>query len=222
MKELEQWEFIYDVDEKKFYFFKNEYKNSSGTSSYGNNYKLRLGFEMQIKFALNVDLDLTEQSKINRSGHALECRLYAEDPSKKLLPSPGKISKLKTLNSNSNNIRLDIGVGKDEISFYYDPMIAKIISKGSSRNESINNMIKYLKDFEIHGINTNKSFLISVLQNKNFEDANFNTKFIENNLQQSLRKKKMYLKQKEDVKAKQEYGDKDKKAFRKNCQKLLK
>ena len=74
---------------------------------------------------------------------------------------------------------MDIGVDEgDEISFYYDPMIAKIISKGSTRAESINNMIQYLKEFEIEGINTNKSFLISVLQNKNFEYANFNTKFI--------------------------------------------
>ena len=81
------------------------------------------------------------------------------------------------------NIRLYIGVDDgDEISFYYDPMIAKILSKESNRTESINNMIKYLKEFEIEGINTNKSFLISVLQNKFFEDANFNTKFIENNL----------------------------------------
>ena len=70
------------------------------------------------------------------------------------------------------NIRLDIGVDEgDDISFYYDPMIAKIISKGSNRAESINNMVQYLKEFEIEGINTNKSFLISVLQNKTFEET---------------------------------------------------
>ena len=76
-----------------------------------------------------------------------------------------KFQKLKIPNTGLTNIRLDIGVDEgDEISFYYDPMIAKIISKGSNRNESIKNMIKYLKEFEIEGINTNKSFLISVLQ----------------------------------------------------------
>ena len=68
-------------------------------------------------------------------------------------------------------------------------MIAKIISKGSNRTESINNMVQYLKEFEIEGINTNKSFLISVLQNKTFEEANFNTKFIENNLTSFIKKK---------------------------------
>jgi len=209
-------EFIYDVDEKKFYFLEMNTRiqvEHPVTETITNSDLV----EMQIKFALNVDLDLTEQSKINRSGHALECRLYAEDPSKNFLPSPGKISKLKTPSTNSNNIRLDIGVDEgDEISFYYDPMIAKIISKGSTRNESINNMIKYLKEFEIHGINTNKSFLISVLQNKNFEDANFNTKFIENNLTSIVKKKEDVLQlKKEDVKAKQEYSDKDLKAFEK-------
>jgi len=209
-------EFIYDVDEKKFYFLEMNTRiqvEHPVTETITNSDLV----EMQIKFALNVDLDLTEQSKINRSGHALECRLYAEDPSKNFLPSPGKISKLKTPSTNSNNIRLDIGVDEgDEISFYYDPMIAKIISKGSNRNESINNMIKYLKEFEIHGINTNKSFLISVLQNKNFEDANFNTKFIENNLTSIVKKKEDVLQlKKEDVKAKQEYSDKDLKAFEK-------
>ena len=173
--------------------------------------------EMQIKFALGIDLDLTEQNKIKRTGHAIECRLYAEDPSKNFLPSPGKISKLKIPNVGSANIRLDIGVDEgDEISFYYDPMIAKIISKGSTRDEGIKNMIKYLKEFEIHGINTNKSFLISVLQNKNFEDANFNTKFIENNLTSIFKKKEDILQlKKEDAKAKQEYSDKDLKAFEK-------
>ena len=209
-------EFIYDVDEKKFYFLEMNTRiqvEHPVTETITNSDLV----EMQIKFALGIDLDFKEQNKITKSGHAIECRLYAEDPSKNFLPSPGKISKLKTPITNSNNIRLDIGVDEgDEISFYYDPMIAKIISKGSTRDESINNMIKYLKEFEIHGISTNKSFLISVLQNKNFEDANFNTKFIENNLTSILKKKEEVLhSKKEDVKSKQDYSDKDIKAFEK-------
>ena len=155
-------EFIYDVDEKKFYFLEMNTRiqvEHPVTETITNSDLV----EMQIKFALGIDLDFKEQNKITKSGHAIECRLYAEDPSKNFLPSPGKISKLKIPSTTSNNIRLDIGVDEgDEISFYYDPMIAKIISKGSTRNESINNMIKYLKEFEIHGISTNKSFLISV------------------------------------------------------------
>ena len=142
-------EFIYDVDEKKFYFLEMNTRiqvEHPVTESITNSDLV----EMQIKFALGIDTNLTEQNKINRTGHAIECRLYAEDPSKNFLPSPGKISKLKIPNTNLANIRLDIGVDEgDEISFYYDPMIAKIIAKGSTRVESIKNMLQYLKEFEI-------------------------------------------------------------------------
>ena len=76
---------------------------------------------MQIQFALNLDIESIEQNKINKIGHAIECRLYAEDPSKNFLPSPGKITKLNLPNTGLTNIRLDIGVDVgDEISFYYD------------------------------------------------------------------------------------------------------
>ena len=208
-------EFIYDVDEKKFYFLEMNTRiqvEHPVTESITNSDLV----EMQIKFALGINLDLTEQNKINRTGHAIECRLYAEDPSKNFLPSPGKISKLKIPETSSTNIRLDIGFDEgDEVSFYYDPMIAKIISKGSNRTESINNMVKFLKEFEIEGINTNKFFLISVLQNKTFEEANFNTKFIENNLSTFIKKKKDILqtKQQDANKINQEYTEKDVKAF---------
>ncbi len=210
-------EFIYDVDEKKFYFLEMNTRiqvEHPVTESITNSDLV----EMQIKFAMGIDVDLNEQSKINRTGHAIECRLYAEDPTKNFLPSPGKISKLKIPNSELKNIRLDTGVEEgDEISFYYDPMIAKIISKGSDRTECIKSLIKYLKEFEIEGINTNKDFLISVLQNKSFEEANFNTKFIENNLAFLINKKENILPfQKQDsLSTKQKYSDKDVKAFEK-------
>ena len=126
--------------------------------------------------------------------------MYAEDPSKNFLPSPGKITKLNLPNTGFTNIRLDIGVDVgDEISFYYDPMIAKIISKSENRNESINNMIHYLTELEIEGIKTNKSFLISVLKNKYFENANYNTKFIENNLSLFTSEIEMLLEKKEII-----------------------
>ena len=61
---------------------------------------------MQIKYALKMNTDLIDQNKINKSGHAIECRLYAEDPTKNFLPSPGKITKLKIPNIGFTNIRL--------------------------------------------------------------------------------------------------------------------
>ena len=163
-------EFIYDIDDKKFYFLEmnTRIQVEHPVTEAVTDFDL---VAMQIKFALNIDISSVTQNTINKSGHAIECRLYAEDPTKNFLPSPGKITRLKIPKTDSNNIRLDIGVDEgDEISFYYDPMIAKIISKADTRIDSINNMIQYLDKLEIEGINTNKSFLISVLQNKNFEE----------------------------------------------------
>jgi len=77
----------------------------------------------------------------------------------------------------------------DEISLYYDPMIGKVIAKGMDRKESIKNMIQFLKEIEIEGISSNKNFLLAVLQNENFVGANYNTKFIENNLNLFSQKK---------------------------------
>ena len=206
-------EFIYDIDDKKFYFLEmnTRIQVEHPVTEAVTDFDL---VAMQIKFALNIDISSVTQNTINKSGHAIECRLYAEDPTKNFLPSPGKITRLKIPKTDSNNIRLDIGVDEgDEISFYYDPMIAKIISKADTRIDSINNMIQYLDKLEIEGINTNKSFLISVLQNKNFEEAEYNTKFIENNL--SLFTKKNNSKIFKSEKIIQKYTDKDVQAFEK-------
>lgn len=206
-------EFIYDIDDKKFYFLEmnTRIQVEHPVTEAVTDFDL---VAMQIKFALNIDISSVTQNTINKSGHAIECRLYAEDPTKNFLPSPGKITRLKIPKTDSNNIRLDIGVDEgDEISFYYDPMIAKIISKADTRIDSINNMIQYLDKLEIEGINTNKSFLISVLQNKNFEEAEYNTKFIENNL--SLFTKKMTLRFLNQKKSSKKYTDKDVQAFEK-------
>jgi acetyl/propionyl-CoA carboxylase alpha subunit len=82
-----------------------------------------------------------------------------------------------------NGIRLDWGFEEnEEISFYYDPMIGKIISHDLVREDAIDKLIAYLKKIQIKGIKTNIPFLISLLQDKNFQEGNHNTKYIENNL----------------------------------------
>ena len=174
-------EFIYDIDQKKFYFLEMNTRIQVEHPVTEEITGVDL-VELQIKYALNLDSTSILQSDISKNGNSLECRLYAEDPKKNFLPSPGKITKLRFPEVNKD-IRLDIGVDEgDEISFYYDPMIAKIISKGVSRAEVIKKMKNFLEKMEIEGIKTNKSFLIEVLKNKSFEEAKFNTKFIENNL----------------------------------------
>ena len=89
--------------------------------------------------------------------------MYAEDPSQNFLPSPGKITKLK-MPKIPNGLRLDWGFEEgDEISFYYDPMIGKIISHDLTREDAIDKLINFLKSIHIEGIKTNISFLISVI-----------------------------------------------------------
>ena len=174
-------EFIYDIDQKKFYFLEMNTRIQVEHPVTEEITGIDL-VELQLKYALNLDSTQVSQSKISKNGNTMECRLYAEDPKKNFLPSPGKISKLR-FPEVSKDIRIDIGVGEgDEISFYYDPMIAKIICKGNSRTDVIRKMTDFLQSMQIEGIKTNKEFLIEVLKNNSFNDAKFNTKFIENNL----------------------------------------
>ena len=222
-------EFIYDIDQKKFYFLEMNTRIQVEHPVTEEITGVDL-VELQIKYALNLDSTSILQSDISKNGNSLECRLYAEDPKKNFLPSPGKITKLRFPEVNKD-IRLDIGVDEgDEISFYYDPMIAKIISKGVSRAEVIKKMKNFLEKMEIEGIKTNKSFLIEVLKNKSFEEAKFNTKFIENNLsiftkyeeknQDPIIKKEVRISDKKENENSQikksenkNYTDKDVKAF---------
>ena len=217
-------EFIYDIDQKKFYFLEMNTRIQVEHPVTEEITGVDL-VELQIKYALNLDSTKVLQNEITKKGNSLECRLYAEDPKKNFLPSPGKISKLR-LPEVSKDIRIDIGVGEgDEISFYYDPMIAKIIAKGENRYETIKKMKSFLESFEIDGIKTNKTFLIEVLKNKSFEEAKFNTKFIENNLsiftkyeekkQDKIEKKEIKKQESNETKKNENnnYTDKDVQAF---------
>ena len=152
-------EFIYDIDQKKFYFLEMNTRIQVEHPVTEEITGIDL-VELQLKYALNLDSSQVSQSKISKNGNTMECRLYAEDPKKNFLPSPGKISKLQ-FPEVSKDIRIDIGVGEgDEISFYYDPMIAKIICKGNSRTDVIRKMTDFLQSMQIEGIKTNKEFLI--------------------------------------------------------------
>ena len=217
-------EFIYDIDQKKFYFLEMNTRIQVEHPVTEEITGVDL-VELQIKYSLNLDSTRVLQNEITKKGNSLECRLYAEDPKKNFLPSPGKISKLR-LPEVSKDIRIDIGVGEgDEISFYYDPMIAKIIAKGENRYETIKKMKSFLESFEIDGIKTNKTFLIEVLKNKSFEEAKFNTKFIENNLsiftkyedkkQDKIEKKEIKKQESNETKKNENnnYTDKDVQAF---------
>jgi 3-methylcrotonyl-CoA carboxylase alpha subunit len=119
------------------------------------------------------------QAELSRYGHAMEVRLYAEDPAKGFLPATGRIAHL-TWPSAANNLRIDSGVrAGDAISTYYDPMIAKVIAWGEDRTAAAQRLRRALLETEIAGLATNAAFLIDVLGHPAFLAEEIDTGFIE-------------------------------------------
>jgi acetyl-CoA carboxylase biotin carboxylase subunit len=130
----------------------------------------------QLRIASGMELTLKQQDLIQR-GHALECRIYAEDPSNGFLPSIGTLEKVEL--PIGPNIRNDTGVETNFlISPYYDPMLAKLIVSSENREESINKMIWALSHYIMLGVTTNISFLKKVLDHPEFRNGNITTHFI--------------------------------------------
>ena len=131
---------------------------------------------LQIKVAQGEDLGL-EQNDIALNGHAVEARLYAEDVSEDFLPMTGKVSLWNP--SNSEGIRNDAGIETgSEISPFYDPMIAKVIAWGETRDIAINRLSRALKETQIFGVTTNKGFLVDILNKESFVSGEVTTAFI--------------------------------------------
>ncbi|MBS3805012.1 MAG: acetyl/propionyl/methylcrotonyl-CoA carboxylase subunit alpha [Oleiphilaceae bacterium] len=133
--------------------------------------------EWQLKVANGEDLPLT-QDQIRIRGHALEVRIYAEDPDHDFLPATGKLRYLRTPGENAH-VRVDTGVVEgDEISIHYDPMIAKLIVWDDNREQAINRMVKALERYRIAGVKTNIRFLHALADSQAFREAELNTGFI--------------------------------------------
>lgn len=121
-----------------------------------------------------------EQEDIELRGHAIECRINAEDPAKKFMPCPGKITGLHF--PGGNGVRVDSAVyGGYTIPANYDSMIAKIIVHDKDRNSAIRKMRSVLGEIIIEGIETNIDFQYEILNNKDFLCGNITTQFIEEN-----------------------------------------
>ncbi|MCK4701494.1 MAG: hypothetical protein KAT38_14215, partial [Bacteroidales bacterium] len=117
-----------------------------------------------------------KQKDITQKGHAIEARIYAEDPSNNFLPSPGKMTFYKE--PAGKDTRVDTAVKEaEEIKSLYDPMISKLIVYGKNRNEAIGKLESALSEYVIHGIQTNITFLIGVLQHKNYRNNQISTLF---------------------------------------------
>lgn len=133
--------------------------------------------KLQVKIANGEPLPYT-QSQIGQNGHALECRIYAEDPENNFFPSPGLIRYFKE--PTGIGIRYDNGVKQGyEVPIHYDPILAKLITYGENREESRIRMIDALKNNPILGVKTSSAFMIEVLNHPEYIRGNINTSFLQ-------------------------------------------
>ncbi len=134
--------------------------------------------EWQIKVAAGCPLN-EALLNLKPQGHAIECRIYAEDSQNNFLPSTGTLSFLKE--PKGDGIRIDTGVQQnDAVTVHYDPMIAKLITYGKDRKSAIARMQSALLHYHIGGLKTNRVFLQSIIQHPSFKDAKLTTHFLEN------------------------------------------
>jgi acetyl-CoA carboxylase, biotin carboxylase subunit len=132
----------------------------------------------QIRIAEGEALPMT-QDQLSIKGHAVEVRVYAEDPANNFLPDIGRLQTYKR--PQGNGIRVDDGFEQGmEIPFYYDPMIAKLITKADTREAAIEKMIRAIQEYEITGIETTLGFCEFVMRHPAFRGGDFDTRFIEN------------------------------------------
>jgi acetyl-CoA carboxylase, biotin carboxylase subunit len=160
-----------------------------------NFYFLEMNTRLQVEHAITervVGIDLVKaqievaaggylpwrQRHITQTGHAIECRIYAEDAEHDFMPYPGKIEGLRL--PEGLGVRNDCGVYEGaEVPIYYDPMIAKLIVWGENRVEAILRMRRALREYQVRGIKTNISFHQWILRHPRFMAGNFSTGFID-------------------------------------------
>ncbi|MEA3082203.1 MAG: 3-methylcrotonyl-CoA carboxylase alpha subunit [Sphingomonadales bacterium] len=146
--------------------------------------------EWQLRVASGEKLPKT-QDELSINGHAIEARLYAEDPAKGFLPSVGRLEHFHLSEPWLENValytipRIDTGVEEgDAISPFYDPMIAKIVAWGEDRESAIEDLSAYLDEAEVWPVRTNAAFLYNALTHPDFAAAKIDTGFIEKYLQE--------------------------------------
>ena len=161
----------------------------------GNFYFLEMNTRLQVEHPVTervVGIDLVKaqievaaggylpwrQRHISQTGHAIECRIYAEDPEADFMPCPGRIEGLRL--PEGLGVRNDCGVYEGaEVPIYYDPMIAKLIVWGENRIEAILRMRRALREYQVRGIKTNIAFHQWILRHPRFMSGDFHTAFID-------------------------------------------
>ncbi|MCE1164248.1 MAG: acetyl-CoA carboxylase biotin carboxylase subunit [Bacteroidetes bacterium] len=142
--------------------------------------EMRTGLDLvkeQLKIASGEKLSI-KQEEIKFNGAAIECRICAEDPDSNFMPSTGKLTYIGR--NLGNGMREDTGIEQgNEISIYYDSMIAKLISYAPDRNLAIEKMERALRNYTVVGVKTNISFLLNLLKCPEYIEGDYNTQFVE-------------------------------------------
>lgn len=134
--------------------------------------------EQQIKIARGEHLSI-KQENLKIQGHALELRVYAEDPTNDFMPSVGRLNKYRL--PEGDDIRVDNGFEEGmDIPIYYDPMLSKLVTYGDTREAAIQKMIEAIDHYEVEGVETTLSFGKFVCQHDAFRSGNFDTHFVKN------------------------------------------
>ncbi|RXK01243.1 urea carboxylase [Arcobacter sp. CECT 8986] len=167
-------EYIYDSNTQEFYFLEvnTRLQVEHGVTEKVCNVDL---VEWMIKIAAGDNSDLLEY-KHNPKGHAIEVRVYAEDASKNFQPSTGLITKVEF----PSDIRCDTWIDDGcEVSAFYDPLLAKLITYEDTRSESINKLQEVLEKSRVYGIESNLTYLSQISKQEFFKDATFYTKVLD-------------------------------------------
>lgn len=169
-------EFVVDADTGEFFFLEMNTRIQvehpvteliTGTDLVG----------LQLRLAAGEDLH-AELASVSRSGTAVECRLYAENPAKNFLPSPGTLAAFDL--PEMADVRIDTGFRQgDSVTPYYDPMIAKVIAWGATRDAALDRARSALEAMKVEGLNTNRAFLVAVLGDPSFRAGEVWTGFVE-------------------------------------------
>jgi acetyl-CoA carboxylase biotin carboxylase subunit len=133
--------------------------------------------EWQLRIAAGEHLTISQED-VKWTGSAIECRIYAEDPDRQFMPSPGTITHLRE--PSGPGLRLDSGVYSGyTVPFDYDPLLAKLAAWGPSRDRAIGRMDRALAEYSIAGIRTNTAFFREILADPEFREGRLSTAFLD-------------------------------------------
>ncbi|MFO7264368.1 MAG: biotin carboxylase [Bacillaceae bacterium G1] len=131
--------------------------------------------ELQLRIAAGQPMGL-DQNDLRPTGHAIECRIYAEDP-ETFYPSPGTITHLELPEGARYEMAVETG---NTVTPFYDPMIGKVITRGASRQEAIERMIRVLSNMKLEGLKTNVPLLLDILRDRDFQAGMYDANFLQN------------------------------------------